>query len=171
MDTQCLFEEDSIRPDAICNIRQAETRAREQTGAVGIAENAVAQAQPLTFRSLGFITMDEAGEIESELVMFSLGVWALHLAELALKARVHDAGRLACGNAANIAVVFLVQQRKQSGEAVAVFEAEPAALTDLERADDLFVESAGIPVFSFGRIVREPIRGLIGDVLGLFHFR
>jgi len=139
MDAQNLFQKDPVQPNAIGKVRDAETGASQEARKVGIAEHAVAEAKSITLRSLCLVAMDEPREIQFEFMIVTLCVRALDLAQLALKAGVHDRARLGGGDAANIAIVLLVQQRKKRWEAVAVLEAEPAAVADLERPPDLLV--------------------------------
>jgi hypothetical protein len=108
-------------------------------------------------------------KIEPELVPFALGVGTLDFAELALEAGVHDGFSLICGNASDVAVILVVQQREEGWKAVAVLEAEAAAVTYLERALHFFVKSAGFPVFLLRGVVRDPVGRLIRDVLFVFH--
>ena len=52
--------------------------------------------------------MDQLGEVQLELVAVAHRVRALHLAELALEALIHDLGRLGIGDGPNVAVVPVV---------------------------------------------------------------
>ena len=134
--------------------------------AVGVGKQPRAERNPFPFRLLGLVAVNELREIELELVPVALGVRALHLAELALEAGVHDPPGLHGGDLANVAVVRVVQNLEEIRKAVAVLEAHSAAVADLEGAGDLFLESLPVPVAAVFGVVGQAIGGLVGDRLG-----
>ena len=91
----------------------------------------------------------------------TLSVRTLDFAKLALKTRIHDRLSFSRLDPSYISVVLVIKKRKERRERIAIFEAKPAALTDLECPLDLFVESGFISVFFFGRIVGQSISGFV----------
>src|SRR6059036_1101847 len=170
MNTENLLQEDSMQADAIGHVGDTQTRARCSSGAVGIAEDAIAQAESFTAGFLRNVALHQTWKIQFELVSVALAVGTLDLTELTLKARVHHFGCLGSGDLPNIAVLP-VYGGKKTRKAVTVFEAETAPVADLEGPPDLLVERLRIPVFCFRGIIGEPVCGLVGDVLRLFHPR
>ena len=63
-------------------------------GRVGVREDAVAQRDAARLRPLRLVAVHELREVELELVLVARRVRALHLAQLALEAGVHDPVRL-----------------------------------------------------------------------------
>jgi hypothetical protein len=97
--------------------------------------------------------MNKLWKIEPELVSVALGVRALDFAQLALKARVHYRICFSRIDAADIAVVLVIQKREERWKRIAVLEAKPAAVTDLECALYFLIERACVPIRFFRRIV------------------
>jgi len=83
--------------------------------------------------------MNEPREIQPEFVAVAFSIWALNFAQLALEARVHHIRGFGGGEFSHIATVVIVERGKKTGKAVAVFKAEPAAMTDFKRSPDLLV--------------------------------
>jgi hypothetical protein len=140
----------------------AERRARRSRRSIGIAENALAQRQPVALRALRLVAVHELGEIELERVAVARRVRALHLAQLALEAGVHHRARLARVELAHVAVVALVDEAEQRRERVAVLEAHATAVADFEHARDLAREPRLVPVLRLDRVVRQSRRGSVG---------
>ena len=114
------------------------------------------------------VAVDELREIQLKFVLVARRVRALHLAELALEARVHDALGVERRQLPNVAIVLVVDGAKQDGKRVAVLEAHATAVADLEDALDFFVERVFVPVFLLGRVVAQPVSRQIRDLLFRF---
>jgi hypothetical protein len=93
--------------------------------------------------------MDEAGEIQFELVAVSLGIGTLDFAELALETLIHDFLGFRSCDFSDIAAMFVVNEGEETWKAVAVFETKAAAVADLERSPYLFIQRICVPIFSF----------------------
>jgi hypothetical protein len=149
-----------VNPHAVHHVGKAEARARRRARSIGILED----FQPQFVRLLplpiadGVVSMDELRKIELKLVPIAGRVRALHLAELALKACVHDPLRVERGQLADVSVMFVVDGGKQDRKRVAVLEAHAAPVADLEDALDFLVERIFVPVLVFGRVVAQPVR-------------
>ncbi len=107
--------------------------------------------------------MDQLGKVELVLVPVTHRVRTLHFAELALKALVHDVRGLLRRELPHIAGMALIDEGEERRETVAILEAEPASVTDLEGAFDLLVERYRVPVLLVRGVIGEPVRGLIRD--------
>src|SRR5512135_2216428 len=112
---------------AVHGIGHAEARARHASRAVGVAENLFAQAQTFFLRLLRLIAMNQFWKIELKFMFVARSVWALHFAELALKASVHDFSRFWFVNLVDISVVFVIEQSEKARECVAIFKAHATA--------------------------------------------
>src|SRR5205814_9552457 len=121
-----------------------------------VAQDAVAARETLRARALRRPAVDERGEVELELVPIASRVRTLHLAELALEAGVHDGRGLRRADPAHVTLVARVDQREERRERVAVFEAEAAAVADLERAPHVAVERVRVPLLRLRRAVGRP---------------
>jgi len=97
--------------------------------------------------------MNQFWKVEPKLVTIAFGVRALDLAQLALKAKIHDCAGLRGRDLPHVAVILSVEKREKRRERIAVFETQSATVADLERTLDLLVEPAGFPVLSLGGIV------------------
>src|SRR2546426_3465999 len=170
MNAENLLQKNSMQANAIGDVGDAKTSACHGSGGIRIAKHTIAQAESFPLRFLRNIALDQTWKIQLELVSIALGVGTLDLAELALKAGVHDFGCVGCGDLPDIAVLP-VDGRKKIRKAVTVFEAETAAVADFERPPDFLLECLRIPIFGFRGIVGKRIRGLISDVFGWFHPR
>ena len=109
------------------------------------------------------VTVNQLGEIDLELVPVTWRVGALHLAQLALEAGIHDPLGIERRHFTDIAVVLVVDRREEDRKRVAVLEAHAAAMADLEDALELFAERAFVPVLVFTGVVAQPIGGLVRD--------
>ncbi len=134
--------------------RPRESRA-SLPGAVGIVEDALPERARLAAGVDPAPAVDELREVELELVAVARRVRALDLAQLALEAGVHHRGHVGGVEPVHVAVAPVVEGVEQPREAVAVLEAHPAAVTDLEGAPDLSLERRRIPVARVGRVVAE----------------
>src|SRR5215831_1021053 len=169
MDTEYFFQKDSMEPYAIRNVRNAEAGARKRACAIGIAHNAVAQTEPLALRPLSEETLHQPRKIQFEFVPITLGIRTLNLAQLALETGIHYCHSLAGSDLTHIPVMVVINGRKETRKTVAIFETEPATVTDLKRSLDLFVQGRRVPIFPFLRIVGKPVSRPIRDVLVVLH--
>jgi hypothetical protein len=110
--------------------------------------------------------MDQLGEIQLECMLVRWGVRALHFAELALETRVDHGLSVVARELSDISIVLLVDGFEEDGEAVAVLEAHPTPMADLENSREFFLQCLGVPVFGLGGIVAQSGGGHIRDVGG-----
>ena len=165
VDPERRLQKPAVQAHPVHHVRHAEAQPRQRAGRVGVGEQAVAQRDPALPRALRLVAVDELREVELELVLLARRVRALHLAQLALEARVHHAVGLAGGDLRDVAVVLAVDQVEQHREAVAVLEAHAAAVAQLEGPRDLLRERRLVPVLRLVGIVGEPVRRLVRDRL------
>src|SRR5262245_59462583 len=132
MDAKNLLEKDSMQADAIRQICKPQAQPRQSACAIRISEHTIAKGETLTPRPLCDVSLNESRKIQFEFMPIALGVRTLNLAELALEARIHHLRGFRSSDPPDIAVVFGIKERKKRWEAVTVFEAEPAAMTDFE---------------------------------------
>jgi hypothetical protein len=102
-------------------------------------------------------------------VPITLGIRTLNLAQLALETGIHYCHSFAGSDLTHIAVMVVINGRKETRKTVAIFETEPATVTDLKRSLDLFVQGRRVPIFPFLRIVGKPVGRPISDVLVVLH--
>jgi hypothetical protein len=130
-----------------------------------LAQHLLPQLPALPLPALGLVAMHELGEVQPELVALPGRVGALHLAELALEAVVHDGVPLGPREGADVAVVPVVQGLEEAREAVAVLEAHAAAVADLEGPLHLLLEQRLVPVGRLRRVVDRGGPGQIADAV------
>src|SRR5688572_10510954 len=118
---------------------------------------------------MGIVTMNQLGEVDLELVIVSRRVRTLDLTQLALEAGIHDRPGFRSRYLRDVTVVLVVEKREETRERVAILEAKPAAMTDLEDARDFFLERFGIPVDGLAGGVRESVGGQIRNACRFGH--
>jgi hypothetical protein len=139
--------------------------ARAGRREVGVAEHLVRSVVLLAWPLDGVEAVHELGEVELELVPVARRVRALHLAQLALEAGVHDARlvgrgacarrRRACSSSSSNRLGKLSQYLKHMRQP---WQTSKTRVTSLS--------SAGlVPVLGLARVVGEAVGGLVGDVL------
>jgi hypothetical protein len=89
--------------------------------------------------SLGFVAVHQLGKIQLEFMTVAHRVRALHLTEFALKTLIHNQGGLWLGHLAHVAIVLVVDKRKQRRETVAIFETHAASVADFKGAVNLLL--------------------------------
>jgi hypothetical protein len=105
--------------------------------------------------------MDETGKIELKFVTVARCIRALNLTELALKAGAHYPLSFFGGNSTDVAVVPVVDEIEQDGEAVTILEAHPASMADLEGTCDFLGQGLRLPVTLVLRVVAQARSGLV----------
>jgi hypothetical protein len=110
------------------------------------------------------VPVNEAREIELKLVTVPRGIRALYFTELALEASVHYSLGIIGGDTADIAIITVVDEVEKDGEAVTVFEAHAASVTDLEGAGDFLLESFRPPIKILVRVVAQAVCGEVRNV-------
>ena len=166
IDADQLLHEPAMDADPVHDVGHAEARARHGACAIRVFQQLESQLVRLLVFAVpdGVVAMHQLWKVYLELVPVTWRVRALHLTELALKARVHDALRIEWRQFANVAVVLLVDRREQGWKRITVLEAHAAAMADFEDALDFFAERVFIPVFLFTGVVAQPIGGLVRDL-------
>ncbi len=165
VDAQRPLHEPAVDRHPVHGVGQAEGGPGQLRGKVRIAQDPVAQGAALPLPALGLVAVDEPGEVQGEGVALAGRVGALHLAELALEAVVHDPVALILREGAHIALVLVVDEAEEAREGVAVLEAHAAAVADLEGPLHFLLEQALVPVAGVRRIVDGARPGLIADPL------
>jgi hypothetical protein len=128
-----------VQANSICDVCNSETRASKSACAIGITEDAISQCESIALCPLCDVSMDESREIQFELVPVAFSVWTLHFAKFALETLIHDCRGFRVRKSSHIAAMLIVDERKETWKTVAVFEAQPTAVTDFERSLDFFV--------------------------------
>src|SRR2546423_936229 len=108
MNAERLLQEDPMKPHFVCSVCNAEARSSHNPGEVRVLKHFVLQREPLLARSLCRVAMHKLWKVELELVPVTLGVGTLNLAQLALKARVHDRVGFTRSDTSHVAIVLLV---------------------------------------------------------------
>src|SRR5437016_5697544 len=98
-----------MNANSICCVSYAEARPSHRARSVRIFQNLIAQREPLFLSSLRGVAMNELWEVELELVSIALSVGTLNLAQLALKARVHNLVGFTRCDPSHIAVIFVIE--------------------------------------------------------------
>ena len=169
VDPQQLLHEPSMSRHSIHLVGHAEAGPGQLAGGVGLGQHPLPEGHAPLPGSLSVVAVHQPREVELELVLVPGGVGALHLAELALEAVVHDRLGLGLGQLADVPVVGVVDQPEELGEAVAVLEAHAAAMTDLEGPGDLHLQRRRVPVPGVAGVVAQPLGGLVRDVPATGH--
>ena len=128
-----------MQANSIGDVCDSEARTRQSAGAIGITENAVTQCKSIALRTLRDVSMDKSREIQFELVPIAFRVRTLDFAKFALETLIHDCRGLRVRKFSNIAAVLIVDKRKETWKTVAVFEAQPAPVTDFKCSFDFFI--------------------------------
>jgi hypothetical protein len=147
--------------DTIHAVGETETRTGHRGGPVRVGQQSIAETAAFGSISCGFVAVYETGKVELKLVAFTRCIRALNLTELALKAGTHDPFGLFRGDSTDVALVPVVEEIEKNREAVAVLEAHPASVADLEGTCDFLGESLRLPVPLVFRIVTQALSGLI----------
>jgi hypothetical protein len=166
VDPNRLLEDPPGRAEPVRRVRHPEAQAGEPPGGIRGAEEALAEPEAVAPAVLGVVAVDQRREVQLEGVTLAPRVGALHLAELALEAGAEDPLRLRRRDAPDVPIVGPVQEREEGGEDVAVLEAQPAAVADLEGPEDLPAERGRLPVDGLVRLVGEPGGRAVVDVRG-----
>tara|TARA_B100000029_G_scaffold357763_1_gene350536 strand:- start:435 stop:821 length:387 start_codon:yes stop_codon:yes gene_type:complete len=123
----------------IQRIGESKAASCHPTGPIGVSQNTVSKGGAAAAVTLGSLTMDECRKVQLELMAQVRRVGALHLAELALEARIEHLVPLSERDLAHVAIVVFVEDSEEALEAIAVLKAHAAAVTDFEDARDLGV--------------------------------
>ena len=123
-------------------------------GQEAVAERGAAGRRLLPAAHRG-VAVDQVRKVELELVALLRGVRAGELALLALEAAREHLALLAAGQGAGVAVLDLVDDLEEILEGVAVLEAHPAPVADVEGAVELGAEALRIEVTRLSRVVTE----------------
>ena len=167
VDAYHLLQKASVQSTAgVQNVDQPAGGSGQPGRPVRVAEHPVSKALSIASAPLGLVPVDQLREVQLELVAVAHRVGTLDLTQLALEALVHHLRCLGIGDGAHVAVVVVVDERKQRRERIAVLEAHPAAVTDLECAVDLCLKRVGVPVDVFRGVVGQARGRGVRDVVG-----
>src|SRR5262245_689353 len=109
MDAEEPLQENSMRSDAVDEIRNAETATRQKARTIGTSQYTVSQRQSVASSPLRHVPVNQPRKIELEFVSVAFGVRTLNLTQFALKAGIDDLAGIGGRDLPNIAVVLLVQ--------------------------------------------------------------
>jgi hypothetical protein len=98
--------------------------------------------------------MNHFGEIKLVGMAVARCVGAIDFAKLALEAGIEDLFRFRSGYLPDIPVVLVVNEREEVGKGIAILEAEPAPVADLEDPLDFLAQAFLAPIIPVGRVVR-----------------
>ena len=102
--------------------------------------------------------MNQFWKIELEFMPVTRGIGTLDFTEFALKAVIHNGVCFLGVYAQNITIILVVNQCKEVWKGIAILEAHPTSVTDLEGPNDLGGQCVWIPIDGLRRIVAEPVR-------------